>query len=680
MNADTQGTLSRRLTLAVIMTTGVSLVAASVLFGVYDTRTGRTALIEEAEMLARVVAINSAVALAFEDNAAAGETLEGLEGAQHVLGAAIFNAQGEEFAYYAPKRNDATLNLPDLRPSGAEVVDGKLHLFQPIDFQGRHVGTLFVSLDASELSDRLFAYAVIVAIVLLGALALSGAVAARLRRDIVTPLNDLVNASRAISDGDLSGSIQYDRDDEIGALANSFTEMTNSLRSVVRQVRHGTGAVSEVSIALEERSASLSQAVQRQNGAIVETGDSVEQVGESILEVGERAERLAATASDTSSSIIQLDASIGEIASHMDHLTGAIDTTSEAITQVSANTSQVVASVDTLQGATGTAVGRIAELSSAVGAVKENAAVSLSLSEDSAGEAREGRRAVKETIDAMGEIQASFGQLSGRVTHLAEKSQSIDEIVQVIKDVAEQTSLLSLNASIIAAQAGEHGRAFSVVADQVSNLADRSHRSAREIAELIAAVQEDTNAAVGAVEVGSAKVERGVQRSNVAGEVLHKIIDATQASTDRVREIVDATISQSNDLERVDRAIIEVREIVDQINRATHDQNAATREIVQAVDNIRDLGTAVRQSTDEQRRGSRLITSSATNVTEMVSEIAQALSAQSRGSETIQSALRVFNGVSDETTRGVEAINQSVSTLSDRTKKLEGEIGRFRTD
>jgi methyl-accepting chemotaxis protein len=288
--------------------------------------------------------------------------------------------------------------------------------------------------------------------------------------------------------------------------------------------------------------------------------------------------------------------------------------------------------------------------------------------------------AVRETIAAMGEISTSFGELQESVSRLASKSHSIDEIIQVISGVAEQTSLLSLNATIIAAQAGEHGKAFSVVADQVRNLADRTHRSTRQIAELIRTVQDDTSAAVAAADQGSAKVEKGVQRSNVAGLVLERIIEKSQISTDRVREIFGATVRQSGDLERADQAMAEVKRIVEHINRSTRDQHQATTEIASAVEKIRSLGQRVRTSTDEQRKGSRLITNAVTGVASMISQIAGATQAQTKSSETIQHALKVFRDVSDETTRRAEAIDAMVSTLAERSAQLEREIGRFKTE
>lgn len=677
MSAASPHTIDRTLTRTVVLTTAGALLTTCLLFVLYDARAGRDSLLERSEMLGSVVAINSAVPLTFQDETAARETLEGLAGASTVLAAAIFDAQGRPFTRYLPEKTTG-FDFPEYRPAGHAWGGGRLDLFQPITFQGSEIGTLYLAFDASMLTRRMTWYAAIVAVVMLGAAAFSGWVARRLRRQIARPLMELAEGTRAISEGDLSRRIEGSRDDEIGTLAGTFNDMVGSLRAVVSQVRQSIGSVSEVSQALEERGGLLFRETQRQNAAIAEASSSVDQVGRSIRELGASGERLAETSSSTSSSIVELDASIGEIAAHMDQLSGRVDATSAAIEQVSANTDQVVRSVDGLESATDGAVGRLRELTGSVREVEENAAASLNLSEQSSREAEEGRGAVRETIDAMGEISSSFGLLESRVTRLADNSKSIDAIVRVITDVAEQTGMLSLNAAIIAAQAGEHGRAFSVVADQVNNLADRSHRSAREIADLIRVVQEDTAAAVGAVQEGSSRVERGVQRSNVAGEVLNKILGATLASTERVREIVDASQRQAENLARVDRAIQEVRGMVGQIKDSTHHQHAATTEIAKAVQSIRDLCLAVRQSTEEQRRGSHLITSSSTDLTAMVHEIAKALSAQTEGSETIQNALAVFNGVAEETSRGVEAINASVTALSDRAKQLEDSIGRFK--
>ncbi len=309
--------------------------------------------------------------------------------------------------------------------------------------------------------------------------------------------------------------------------------------------------------------------------------------------------------------------------------------------------------------------------------VRENAEQSHSLSKDSRQEARKGMVAVNETIGAMGEIAESFDQLEGSVTRLAERSRSIDDIIQVISDVAEQTSMLALNASIIAAQSGEHGKPFAVVAEQVKNLAQRTHRSTQEISELIHAVQEDTAAAV---KNGSSRVERGVERSSGLSAVLRKIIDKSEVSTERVREIAEAAAHQSSDLARVDQAMLEVKEIVEQIGGSTREQLRATTEIAEAVQKIRALSEDVKRSGQEQRQGSKLITNSVMLMSDRVGQIAEATKAQTASSEAIHETLKGFSEFTDETDRRAEALREIVSTLSDRSRQLEREIGRFVTE
>src|SRR5205823_2290393 len=121
--------------------------------------------------------------------------------------------------------------------------------------------------------------------------------------------------------------------------------------------------------------------------------------------------------------------------------------------------------------------------------------------------AERGALAVREAVARMSEIEQAVGQASARVSGLGKLGQRIGMVVETINDIAEQTNLLALNAAIEAARAGEHGRGFAVVADEVRKLAERSQRETRAITELISQVQGGTTDAVKAIEAGSAKVE-----------------------------------------------------------------------------------------------------------------------------------------------------------------------------
>jgi X-X-X-Leu-X-X-Gly heptad repeat protein len=672
--------INRRLTRTVFLVTVTTLVIACLVFLAFDWFAVRSSITRNTETLAEVVGINSAVALTFYDPVTASETLGALSAVEQVQAAVIYDREGKPFASYVSDTAGARFTPPPVRSVGHDFEIGRFELARAIVFNGEAIGTIFILRNTVELTQRIQRYVAVVGMLLLAVAGVTWGIYSRLRRQVAAPLTDLAEASAAIADGDLSTEVPVRTEDEIGILARSFNAMTDRLGDIVGQVLQSIRDVGEVSQSLQRSSEKMAAEAQRQSSAIDETAESIEQLSASIVEVDTNVAQVSDSARETTSSIMEMDASIISVAENMDHLSESIEATSAGVIQVASGTDQVVSGVGTLKAATDGSMERLQELRRSVNQVREDASESHTLCDDTSQEASKGMEAVNETITAINEISTSFGDLEQSVSRLANNSKSIGEILQVIRDVAEQTSMLSLNAAIIAAQAGEHGKAFSVVADEVNNLAGRTHRSTQEIAKLVQAVQDDTAGAVAAAEEGAAKVDKGVKRSNVAGKVLAKISEKSKTSTEMVHAIFEASTHQNRDLERVEQAMTEVNEIVAQINRSTLDQQKATGEIADAVENIRSLGKGVKASTDEQRRGSRLMTDSVTHVATMIDQIAEATQAQTKSSETIQHALQVFQDVTAESNSRAEELGTMVGTLSERSNRLEEVVARFKTD
>jgi methyl-accepting chemotaxis protein len=277
------------------------------------------------------------------------------------------------------------------------------------------------------------------------------------------------------------------------------------------------------------------------------------------------------------------------------------------------------------------------------------------------------------------QIQASFKGLEKIISDLDEKSESIGEVVKVIEGVVEQTNLLALNAAIISSQAGEHGRAFAVVADEVRSLAERTAGSTREISGLIESVQQGVADAVGAMENGSQRVENGVTLSRQAGDILRVIGESARTSSERIHEIVDATSRQTAQIGKVELAMEQLKNIAQQLNRGTHEQDNASADITRAVERMRDLGQRVKRSTQEQSKESTLITRSVEIVASRINQILEATTEQGKQGRQILEALQVFRDVTSQSTARGQILRQSLDDLSERSHVLEEEIGRFRT-
>lgn len=672
--------IRQKLTLNVLVTSLAALVIAAGGFMTYDRVTFQKKMVHDVGTLAEIIGMNSTAALAFADPDAAQETLFALGKEPRIEEAAIYTTDGQVFATYSRGEGTSGFRPPAVRKASHEFGEGALVMYRDIVSYGERVGTIYLRSDLTEMRERQQAYLLLGLGTALVAALVALLLGSRLQRAISGPLTELAQSAEAVAGGDLRIHVEVDSCDEIGVLARAFNEMAQGLRKVIGEVHENTSAVRLVTDGLETASDAMIHEGLRQEQAVLDASESIEGFTASITEVNKNTERLADSANETSSSIMQMDIAVNEIAGNMDRLSESIERSSSSVVEMTQSIKEVAGSVDVLNEATESTTASVHELNTSVQQVESNASHSQELSDKTASEAEEGMKAVGETITGMREIRNRFGAIEKVVGSLAGRSESIGAIVKVIDGIAEQTNLLSLNAAIIASQAGEHGKAFAVVAEQVKSLADKTALSTREIGALIESVQDETQAAVAAMAEGSETVEHGVALSEKAGQLLGEIIESSRLSTRMVSEIVMANKQQAKDIQQVDDAMEQVKEIVQHINTSMHEQDRASSEITRAVESMRQLGQEVKRSTSEQSRESKLITNAVENVTAMVNQIASAVQAQTRGAEKIDEALTVFNEVKVESGRKAQEMKGMVESLSSRSRKLEQEVGRFQAD
>lgn len=234
------------------------------------------------------------------------------------------------------------------------------------------------------------------------------------------------------------------------------------------------------------------------------------------------------------------------------------------------------------------------EMSQTVIDIAKSASNIATSAKDTVRIAGEGSGIVNKTVDEVQEIAEIVKESSKMLSNLGERSRQIGEIVTVINDIADQTNLLALNAAIEAARAGEQGRGFAVVADEVKKLAERTSKATKEIGTMIVAVQNETGRAVSFMNESLKRVESGVDLSTQAGESLHKIVDSVNGLQSMVDQIASATEQMSS----VSGQISDYIEVIANISKET---SSSSGEIANASEDLSRLSVDLKEMTHRFR-------------------------------------------------------------------------------
>ncbi len=413
---------------------------------------------------------------------------------------------------------------------------------------------------------------------------------------ITDPIAECFSVLEMLAANDLTGRVMGDYMGDHGRLKDVVNTAIENLAHLVTEIRDGADGIAESSEVLAEVTGDAKQ--------------STELIAEDIKHIANGVGNQTQSISDTSTAMDQLAKAIEDIADGSQEQAREIQGVFELMNQLSGVAEQV--STNSQSAADGSR--KAAEVAT-LGAGKVNG-----------------------TIDGMHRIIGAMDAASEKVSYLGDRSKEIGKIVATIDDIAAQTNLLALNAAIEAARAGEQGRGFAVVADEVRKLAERSSIATKEIAELITGIQKGVDEAVKAMNEGNTEVQSGNELAAEAGKALEAILGSATDVSSQIEQIAAAAEELTASSTEMVGAVDNVNAVVVRNSAATEQMTANSAEVADSLGEIAGISV-------ENRKDSEEISASTHAVNDRMSELLSASQAMQQLTDDLKAATNVFKVV-----------------------------------
>ncbi|MDY7227446.1 ABC transporter substrate-binding protein [Hyalangium rubrum] len=451
-----------------------------------------------------------------------------------------------------------------------------------------------------------------------------------------------------------------------------------SLRRAISQVQRVTVNMHRTSTSVSEQARVLMEAARRQGTAVDRSLDSVSSMGASLHSAGQRVLQMENFAQETTSSLLEMTERLQQVGHALSILDEFSHHTSELVQAMSERLSNIASAGDELARFANETESFVSMVGTGIDAVRRRASETNQLALAVTATAQRGEELVNDSVKGMYRVEETVRKAAEIVDSLGVRSMEIGRIVDVIQEIADQTNLLALNAAIIAAQAGEHGRPFGVVANEIRGLAERTARSTREISSMVTGVREAVSTAVLLVKEGRAQATAGVQRGDRAAGALVEIRSITQ----RTFAAVESTVEETKRLESQGSTVVEaskrVASQVDEVTRAAIEQSGHARELVRQTREMARLARDASDKVDGQARIGRNLSEAVMRLASAIEEIRNAHAVLTTGEEAIRVEVSRVREDARRVIRSGDELSRTVDQLGNEAVTLEAEVFRFR--
>jgi methyl-accepting chemotaxis protein len=494
------------------------------------------------------------------------------------------------------------------------------------------------------------------------------------RKEVELPIARLKSSLETLSKGDMAAAIDLNGSSALAGVAASLNELKENYGKNMGRL----GRTAEnVEMAIEHLNATfrgLAASLRKQTDSMSEIISGLRDARASQHEISLGTEKLSDFSSENVTSLLEVKATADEIAASTGQLFQAIEDSYSALSQFSQSAGAIADNAQEGSRALEETSASAEEINASIKEIEKSVKESASLAEKVRRvTAEEGVLSITEAIEEMEKVTEQVKSSVQIVGRLGTRSKDIEKMLLVIKDVTEQTNLLSLNAAILAAQAGEYGKGFSVVADEMHALSERTAVSTKEIAAVVKTIHGEIADALSSIEATMKFVEKGTAQVYKAGTITASVLETAQGSSHMAQSIQKATEEQVRGLSQISSALEHLREIVFKVAQATEEQSKGAGFMLKKISEVKQIAESTSKGTREQAEGTRHITQNMELANEKMAGIKDIIKGQEDIHANILSSVESINNSALSSIRQIEEMAFSLETLRQEAGSLKGD-------
>jgi len=480
----------------------------------------------------------------------------------------------------------------------------------------------------------------------------------------------------AISSGNLAIGVDSQAAKVLAALPG-FQTLLRSFRNIIGYLQDASENVAMASGRISEKTRRLILDAGEQVDSSETARESIRQLDEEIEKVVVSVDALSGYTESTGTAILEMQSSSEEVVSATHTLASFTDENATSIEEMTHSIEEVAGHADSLAAFASENSSAMVQMDATIGQIEENIKETEGMSDEVSQSAQQGMKVVKETAEGLRKIHEAMSTTLEAIDTLGKRSKQIGNILKVIREIADQTNLLALNAAIIAAQAGEHGKSFGVVAEEIRDLSERTSASTAEVSDIILAIQKDVDGVGSIASEGMQRVEEGLQLGQHSEESLQKIGQAISMAGTSISHIAKAATEQAKGSRQVTAAMEEMTKRIERISVATREQAQTSQIISKKTQTMMELTRNVDNAMREQAEGSESIVKGMEQVRLSVDSIQKALLRMSQAGQRMVQAMDVIGGAAQQNLAGARDLAATSNVLRQESLLLVEELANF---